>query len=108
MVQSNIRASGEDFDFFFLTAINSVVNDLLMETVIDVSPINETSPPAEITAPANCANVFYEGTMFYLQKNALWARQNEELNDAYYRRALAQVQGDALEDAPTGLDYEIT
>lgn len=108
LVKLQIRGSGEDFDYVFYTSVNDVVSDIIVETVLDVEAIDEDDPPAEIDLDVKYFRVFLEGVVYYMQKNAMWARKSEEISRIDYDRAKAQAQMEAIEDAdsPVGFDYE--
>lgn len=109
--EQRFRGSGSDFDFVFYSAINDVIQDLITETVIpDLTAIDEDNPPLVLDIDEAYYPAFREGVPYYMMKNAIWARQNEQVQDAEYRRALADVQARAIEkELPTTSpwDYEI-
>ena len=104
-----MRTSGEDFDYLFYAAVNDVISDIIVETVFDVDAIDEDDPGTEIDLAAKYFNVFLTGVSYFLSKSPAYSRQTDELNDGEYRRALAKMQGEAMEDeeTPVGQDYEI-
>lgn len=110
-VEQRFHGYGGDFDFTFYAAVNDVIQDLIAETVIpNLAAIDEDNPPNELEIDAAYYPAFREGVPHYMQKNAIWARQNERVQDTDYLRALADVQARAIEKElpPTApYDYEI-
>lgn len=107
-IRQRIRGSGEDWDFVFYSAINDVIQDMIVKTIIEVEAIDEDTPPTTIDIDAAYYKAFIEGINYYMQKSAKWARTDENVSMAEYERALADAQMFAIEEAesPVSLDYE--
>lgn len=108
--EMRIRGSGSDFDWVFHRAVNAVIRDLILDTMLVVREYDpDDTPPEAIDLPSKYAGVFYEGVPLWMQRMAKWARQQtEEVSDALYRRELAKAQGESINDARPEVGYEYT
>jgi hypothetical protein len=108
MMESRLKGGGEDFDEVFYLSVNDVIRDLMNTTLLEVTEIDEDTPPETLDVDSKYFGVFRDGIQFWMQQNATWARVGEQQSNAQYLRSLALARAEAMEDADPdmGLDYE--
>ena len=107
LMEQRTRGSGEDFDFVFYQSANDVIRDMMNDTALTtLTEIDLDDPDDEVDLDPEYFGVFRDGISYYMQKNAVWAKQGDELSDSDYRRQMARAQGYAMADLAVGLDYE--
>lgn len=109
MMQDRLRTSGPDFDKVFYKAVNWVINDLRLRTLLTPSKISESNPPDQIDIDEKYIGVFYEGVPFYMRRLAKWASiDKDDYSEIEYEKQLRLAYGQSIEDEdpPTGWRYE--
>ncbi len=93
LIQSQLSVGGSElFDLVFYAAVNSTINDLKNDTILDIDFIDEDTHPESLDIDQQYTAVMMEGITYHMQKTAKWARRDEELSDALYRRELDMAQ----------------
>jgi hypothetical protein len=98
IVRGRIKGSGPDWDTIFFISINDVLDELSRRAAVETERIDLDDPPDEIDLDSKWEHVLRDGVPFYMQKNAFWARQGDDVVKTEYELAMARAMGDAIQD----------
>ncbi len=108
-VSGRVQSTGPQFQDAFLDAVADTVDDIIIESVLEVSAFDPDNPADEIGIPAKYHSVLLDGVLWRLTQEKRFNVMGEPVTEFRYRKNLARLKGQAMLDADVdaGLDYEV-
>jgi hypothetical protein len=107
-VEQRTRSSGPDFDFVFYLAVNSLIDAVNRDSMLDVDRIDIDDPPTTIGLEDKYFTFALDGVRHFMAKFAMWAKESDQQSEADFARSLALLVSDAINDeAPaSNMNYD--
>lgn len=95
-ISRRIRSSGTDFQDAFLTAVSDTVQDIIIESVLDVTAFDPDDPATEIDVPEKYYSTLHDGVIWRLMQDKRFNVTAEPVTADRYLYKLSRLKGAEL------------